>query len=123
MWMAVREWSEVAKVAVPLLTLATFIMTVVLWIMGRRTARLGNQRVAVIVRSADGAWIAPYRPLRRHLTRAELLGVLGMRGRFELSRLPEIFVEGGEFERATLGLADSVVVPASAEELRHFHEG
>lgn len=62
------------------LTVGTFAASVTVWLGERREQKLREQPIVIVVACESLAASAelPIRPLRQHLNRAELLGILGM---------------------------------------------
>jgi len=124
MWMA-----EGAKLLAPIVGLAascwTLINTARLLVSARRREKMENEEIIIVISSFNKEVELPYRPGRKSLSRAELLGILGMfahNGRFSLSLLTEIFTYG-EFNRVMRGEISVMRIPATEEEMKQFIKG
>lgn len=107
-------------------TIITMLASLRAWWIARKQAEL--QRIAaqlVQIQVSDGTHIHvfAYSPRRSQLSRAELLGIIGMEvggGRFTLNLLTEIFT-GGAFERVLNGTSSILSIPCSEEEMEQFY--
>ena len=121
MWLV--EW---ARIFAPIAGLAascwTLLNTARLLVSARRREKLENEAITIVIASPTGEFEIPYKPLRKALSRAELMGVLGMssrHGRFSLLPLTDVFV-GGDFDRVVRGELSVLRVAATKEELSQF---
>lgn len=100
---------ETLKVVKEIIEVVGFPMTLVISLYGliqiiltRREAqareRLENEEITVGLRCVDGRWLVlPYRSRRKHLTRGEVAGIVGMFAggrRFTLPGMAQVFLDG-----------------------------
>ncbi len=100
---------------------------VALWVAARRTRQLAQELVKIVLRiEGEGREIAlPLEIVRRDLSRAELLGRIGMLpmrkpgARFTLRALGSPAVMR-EINRVSRGETNVLAIPASTEEVEQF---
>lgn len=115
-----------AKLLAPIVGLAascwTLINTARLLVSARRREELENEEITIIISSLNTELELPYKPRRKSLNRAELMGIIGMfslNGRFTLSMLTVEFVHG-EFSNVMVGKTSVLRITATEEEMKQF---
>ncbi len=101
-------------------TLWTLAVALRLRYVQRREDRLARERVTILIVTLSGRRVAlPYRPAREQLSRAELLGVLGMSGRFTLAGL-NAYLCSPAWSDVLEGRSALCELPATEEEITVF---
>ena len=117
---------ELAKTLAPVAGLAASCWTLIntgkiLW-LARKREKLENERITIVISCPEVDVVLDYKPQRKTLSRAELLGILGMHssgGRFTLSKLPKVFTSG-QFDRIMSGEESVLRIEASEAEAVFF---
>jgi hypothetical protein len=127
MWDLLDKIGILLGVLLGLLSLVTTSYSAWCWLKYRRLERMGRDVIVIrLVSVHDPAIVLheiPYRPLRKSICRAELLGYLGMipsgQQRFDLAFLhdPAFFVL---LQRVQDGHADLMEIPVTEAEWRQF---
>lgn len=86
--------------------------------------KLDEEKIPIILQGPTRELILAYRPMRKTLSRAEILGIIGMsvagvNMRFTLRKLNDVFTDG-RFERMMKGVTNALVIQVSDEELMQF---
>lgn len=117
--------SEGAKVLAPVASLAasswTLLNTARILLAQKKREKMENTPISIVL-MGESDYVLPYKPLRKTLSRAEVMGVLGMAApgqRIVLSSLNDVFV-GGSFDQVLSGKTDVLIIPVSQAEMLQF---
>ena len=117
--------TEGAKVLAPIASLAasswTLLNTARILLAQKKREKMENTPIMIVL-MGETDYILPYRPLRKTLSRAEVMGVLGMSApgqRVVLSSLNDVFVNGS-FDQVLSGKTNVLVIPVSQAEMIQF---
>ena len=112
------DWSTIIQaidVASTIFGFLAFLYARAMWLANKRREILLNQTISIFLvdeSGEEGEYLLPYSPLRRELTRAEILGIPGMfsgKTRFNIPRLTEVFTSG-QLQQILLGLSSEIKI-------------
>jgi hypothetical protein len=127
MWDLLDKIGIVLGIVLGAITFAGTVYSAWCWLRYRAAERAGRDMITIRIVSANEPVVVlhelPYRPLRKTISRAELLGFLGMipsrQQRFDIAFLhdPVFF---NRLQAVQDGRADCLEIPVSEEEWRQF---
>ncbi len=122
------EWlkffSEIIEVGTFLAAMASWILTLKGLKEARKREELQNSSITIYLVCEEKEIQLPYAPLRRQLSRAEILGVLGMVSggvRFDIPGLTTLFTSG-EFDKMMKGETKALYITCPLKEFELFSQ-